>query len=62
MSVIPPNLNETYRNLLGFKKSLIRFYPDRSGVINANDVLRYTLPKIAELHLHYFRLIFVKRM
>ena len=56
-SVIPPNLNETYRNLTGFKKNLIRFYPDRSGAINANDVLRYTLPKeimCMRTLLHYF--------
>ena len=57
MSVIPPNLNETYRNLTGFKKNLVRFYADRSGTINANDVLRYTLPKeILDMRtlLHYF--------
>ena len=45
MSVIPPNLNEIYRNLGGFRKNLIRFYPDRTGTINAGDVLRWTLPK-----------------
>jgi len=45
MSVIPPNLNEIFRNLQGYRKSLVRFYPDRTGVINANDVLRWTLPK-----------------
>lgn len=45
MSVIPPNLNEVYRNLNGFRKNLVRFYPDRSGSINATDVLRWTLPK-----------------
>ena len=45
MSVIPPNLNETFRNLSSFRKNLIRFYPDRSGAINAGDVLRWTLPK-----------------
>lgn len=45
MSVIPPNLNEIYRNLGGFRKNLVRFYPDRSGSINATDVLRWTLPK-----------------
>ena len=45
MSVIPSNLNETFRNLQGYRKSLVRFYPDRTGVINANDVLRWTLPK-----------------
>ena len=44
-SVIPPNLNDIYRNLTGFKKNLTRFYADRSGAINQNDVLRYTLPK-----------------
>ena len=45
MSVIPPNLNEVFRNLNGFRKNLVRFYPDRSGTINATDVLRWTLPK-----------------
>lgn len=45
MSVIPPNLNEIYRNLQGYRKNLIRFYPDRSGAINSNDVLRWTFPK-----------------
>jgi hypothetical protein len=44
-AVIPPNLNETYRNLGSFRKNLVRFYPDRSGTINAGDVLRWTLPK-----------------
>ena len=44
-SVIPPNLNEVYKNLTGFRKSLVRFYPDRSGSINPSDVLRWTLPK-----------------
>jgi len=42
---IPPNLNVVYRSLQGYRKSLIRFYPDRSGVINSGDVLRYTFPK-----------------
>lgn len=45
MSVIPPNLNDIYRNLTGYRKNLIRFYADRTGVINANDVLRWTFPK-----------------
>jgi hypothetical protein len=57
MSTIPPNLNETFRNLQGFRKSLIRFFPDRSGVINANDVLRFTFPKeimLMDTLLHYF--------
>ena len=45
MSVIPPNLNEIFRNLSGYKKSLVRFYADRSSQINANDVLRWTFPK-----------------
>ena len=57
MSVIPPNLNIIYQNLTGFRKSLIRFYPDRTGVINANDVLRWTLPKekmLMETLTHYF--------
>lgn len=45
MSTIPPNLNDTFKNLQGFRKNLIRFYADRSGSINANDVLRWTFPK-----------------
>lgn len=45
MSVIPPNLNRIYQNLTGYKKNLVRFYADRTGVINANDVLRWTFPK-----------------
>jgi len=56
-AVIPPNLNETYRNLSGFRKSLVRFYADRTGVINANDVLRWTLPKeilLMDSLMHYF--------
>ena len=44
-TVVPPNLNEVYKNLTGFRKSLVRFYPDRSGSINPSDVLRWTLPK-----------------
>jgi hypothetical protein len=43
--IIPSNLNESFRNLNGFRKNLIRFYADRSGAINAGDVLRWTLPK-----------------
>jgi len=57
MSVIPPNLNEIFRNLQGYRKSLIRFYPDRTGTINPNDVLRWTLPKeIMDMEslMHYF--------
>ncbi len=57
MSVIPPNLNEIYRNLNGYKKNLVRFYADRTGVINANDVLRWTFPKevmLMESLMHYF--------
>jgi len=57
MSVIPPNLNEIFRNLQGYRKSLIRFYPDRTGAINPNDVLRWTLPKeIMDMEslMHYF--------
>ena len=56
-SVIPPNLNETYRNLTGFKKNLIRFYADRSGQINSSDVLRFSIPKeilCMRTLLHYF--------
>jgi hypothetical protein len=57
MAEIPPNLNIIYQNLTGFRKSLIRFYPDRTGVINANDVLRWTLPKekmLMDTLTHYF--------
>ena len=43
--IIPPNLRRTFQNITGYKKSLIRFYADRSGQILANDVLRYTFPK-----------------
>ena len=56
-STIPPNLNEIYRNLTGYKKSLVRFYADRTGVINANDVLRWTFPKeimLMDTLMHYF--------
>ncbi len=56
-AVVPPNLNETFRNLQGYRKSLVRFYPDRTGVINANDVLRWTLPKeilLMDTLMHYF--------
>lgn len=54
---IPRNLNEVFSNLQGFRKSLVRFYPDRTGEINANDVLRWTLPKeimLMDTLLHYF--------
>lgn len=57
MSIIPPNLNEIYRNLTGYKKNLVRFYADRTGVINANDVLRWTFPKeimTMDTLMHYF--------
>ena len=37
---IPLNLNESFRNLTGFRKNLVRFYADRSGSVNAGDVLR----------------------
>jgi hypothetical protein len=40
-----PNLNEVYRSMSGYKKHLLRFYPDRSGKINAQDTSRWTLPK-----------------
>ena len=62
-AVIPPNLNETFRNLSGFRKSLIRFYADRSGSINANDVLRWTLPKeilLMDTLMHYFEITTTK--
>ena len=48
-----------FRNLSGFRKSLIRFYADRSGVINALDVLRWTLPKeilLMDTLTHYFEI------
>jgi hypothetical protein len=57
MSVIPYNLNEIYRNLNGYKKNLVRFYADRTGVINASDVLRWTFPKeivLMDTLMHYF--------
>ena len=41
----------------GYRKNLIRWYADRTGVINANDVLRFTFPKeILDLDslMHYF--------
>lgn len=56
-SVIPPNLNEIYKSLTGCRKSLVRFYPDRSGAINANDTLRFEFPKeILSMRtlMHYF--------
>jgi hypothetical protein len=56
-AVIPPNLNEVYRSMSGFRKQLLRFYPDRSGKINANDTLRWTLPKeimLMDSLMHYF--------
>ncbi len=55
--VIPPNLNEIYRSISGFRKQLIRFYPDRSGKINNSDTLRWTLPKeimLMDSLMHYF--------
>ena len=57
MSVIPPNLNDTFKNLDGYRKNLLRFYPDRTGKINSNDVLRWTFPKEIvniETLMHYF--------
>jgi len=62
-AVIPPNLNETYRNLGGFRKNLVRFYPDRSGQINNGDVLRWTLPKeilCMDTLMHYFEITTTK--
>jgi hypothetical protein len=58
-AVIPPNLNEVFRNINGFRKSLVRFYADRSGSINATDVLRWTLPKeiiLMDTLMHYFEI------
>jgi hypothetical protein len=43
--VIPHNLNEVFKNLNGYRKSLIRWYSDRSGSINSQDTLRWTFPK-----------------
>jgi hypothetical protein len=62
-AVIPPNLNEVFRNLSGFRKSLVRFYADRSGAINATDVLRWTLPKeimLMDTLMHYFEITSTK--
>lgn len=56
-AVIPPNLNEVYRSMSGYRKSLVRFYADRTGKINGNDVLRWTLPKeimLMDTLMHYF--------
>jgi len=56
-AVIPPNLNQVYRDMSGFRKQLLRFYPDRSGKINAQDTLRWTLPKeimLMDTLMHYF--------
>lgn len=44
-SAIPANLNERFSTLQGYRKTMMRFYPDRSGQINSTDVLRYTVPK-----------------
>jgi len=63
MSVIPPNLNEIYRNLGGFRKNLTRFYADRSGAINATDVLRWTFPKEivnVDTLMHYYEITTTK--
>lgn len=54
---IPTNLNEIFSKMQGYRKNLIRWYADRTGVINANDVLRFTFPKeILDLDslMHYF--------
>jgi hypothetical protein len=62
-SAIPTNLNESFRNLTGFRKNLIRFYADRSGSINAGDVLRWTLPKeilLMDTLMHYFEITTTK--
>jgi hypothetical protein len=55
--VIPPNLNQIYRNISGYRKQLLRFYPDRSGKIQNSDTLRWTLPKeimLMDSLMHYF--------
>jgi len=56
-AVIPPNLNEVYRAMSGYRKQLLRFYPDRSGAINSQDTLRWTLPKeimLMDSLMHHF--------
>ncbi len=56
-AVIPPNLNEVYRSMSGYRESLVRFFADRTGRINANDVLRFTLSKeimLMDTLMHYF--------
>ena len=58
MSVIPPNLNVRFSNLQGYRKSLTRWYADRTGPINANDVLRFTFPKeiiLMDSLMHFFQ-------
>ena len=60
MSVIPRNLNVTFSNLQGYRKSLTRWYADRTGAINANDVLRFTFPKeiiLMDSLMHFFYLL-----
>ena len=55
--IIPPNLRRTFQTITGYKKNLVRFYADRTGVINANDVLRWTFPKeimTMDTLMHYF--------
>jgi len=38
-AVIPKNLTNYLRVITGYHKQLIRFYPDRSGAINSQDIL-----------------------
>ena len=44
-AVIPKNLTNYLRVITGYHKQLIRFYPDRSGAINSQDILRWTFPR-----------------
>ena len=44
-AVIPKNLTNYLRVITGYHKQLIRFYPDRSGTINSQDILRWTFPR-----------------
>ena len=44
-AVIPKNLTNYLRVITGYHKQLIRFYPDRTGTINSQDILRWTFPR-----------------
>ena len=43
--IIPKNLISYLKVITGYHRQLIRFYADRSGAINSQDVLRWTLPR-----------------